>query len=129
MPAFNILEKMYLDRLIKRTELKEFESKLMPHQKATTADGSTIVDHAVIEHNLLAASKLYNNITFAGLGALLEIPSEKAERIASKMISEGRLEGHIDQIDSTVHFGRQNVLEAFDGQVALYGPEKPHPAQ
>jgi hypothetical protein len=37
-------------------------------------DGSPILDHAVIEHNLLAASKLYNNITFTGLGALLEIP-------------------------------------------------------
>ena len=67
---------MYLDRLIKRSELKEFEELLQPHQKATTSDGSTILDHAVIEHNLLAASKLYNNITFDGLGALLEIPGE-----------------------------------------------------
>lgn len=77
LPAFNILEKMYLDRLIKRSvELQEFESLLQPHQKATTADGSTILDNAVVEHNLLAASKLYNNITLDGLGALLEIPSE-----------------------------------------------------
>ena len=37
----------------------------------------TILEHAVIEHNLLAASRLYNNITFSGLGALLEIPAEK----------------------------------------------------
>ena len=44
------------------------------HQKAITADGSTILEHAVIEHNLLAASKLYNNITFEGLGQnLLEL--------------------------------------------------------
>ena len=77
LPAFNILEKMYLDRLIKRSELQEFESLLQPHQKALTGDGSTILDHAVIEHNLLAASKLYNNITFTGLGALLEIPGEE----------------------------------------------------
>ena len=41
------------------------------------SDGSTILEHAVIEHNLLAASKLYNNITFSGLGALLEIPPVK----------------------------------------------------
>ena len=79
LPAFNILEKMYLDRLIKRSELEEFESLLQPHQKALTSDGSTILDHAVIEHNLLAASKLYNNITFAGLGALLEIPGKKCQ--------------------------------------------------
>ena len=89
LSCFNILEKMYLDRLIKRTELTEFENLLQAHQKAVTADGSTILEHAVIEHNLLAASKLYNNITFEGLGALLEIAPNKAERIASRMITEG----------------------------------------
>lgn len=78
LPDFGILEKMYLDRLIKRSELKDFESRLYTHQKALTSDGSTILDHAVIEHNLLAASKLYNNITFEGLGALLEIPGKIA---------------------------------------------------
>ena len=89
LSCFNILEKMYLDRLIKRSELTEFETLLQAHQKAITSDGSTILEHAVIEHNLLAASKLYNNITFEGLGALLEIAPNKAERIASKMITEG----------------------------------------
>jgi len=39
--------------------------------------GSTILDRAVIEHNLLSASKLYNNISFPELGALLEIPPTK----------------------------------------------------
>jgi COP9 signalosome complex subunit 4 len=80
LPAYNILEKMYLDRLIKHSELEEFETLLQPHQKAVTSDGSTILDHAVIEHNLLAASKLYNNITFAGLGALLEIPGRTSRK-------------------------------------------------
>jgi len=117
LPAYHILEKMYLDRLIKRSELQEFESLLQPHQKAITADGSTILDHAVVEHNLLAASKLYNNITLEGLGLLLEIPAEKAERIASKMISEGRMSGHIDQIDMTVHFESRQVLESWDNQI------------
>merc|ERR1712038_2186649 len=117
LPAFNILEKMYFDRLIKRSELQEFESLLQPHQKAITADGSTILDHAVVEHNLLAASKLYNNITLDGLGSLLEIPAERAERVASKMISEGRMAGHIDQIETTVHFESRQVLESWDSQI------------
>jgi len=117
LPDFGILEKMYLDRLIKKSELKDFESRLYTHQKALTSDGTTIIDHAVIEHNLLAASKLYNNITFEGLGALLEIPAEKAERVASKMITEGRMEGHINQIDGIVHFGSTNVLQTWDSQI------------
>ncbi len=41
--------------------------------------GSSILDRAVIEHNLLSASKLYNNITFEELGALLEIPPAKVQ--------------------------------------------------
>lgn len=117
MPAYSILEKMYLDRLIKRSDLHEFEALLQPHQKATTSDGSTILEHAVVEHNLLAASKLYNNITFDGLGALLEIPGEKAERIASKMITEERMLGSINQIDSIVHFESRDVLETWDKQI------------
>lgn len=104
LPAYAILEKMYLDRIIRRSELQEFESLLQEHQKASTVDGSSILDRAVFEHNLLSASKLYNNITFEELGALLEIDPKKAERIASQMITEERMNGYIDQIDGIVHF-------------------------
>lgn len=104
LPAYAILEKMYLDRIIRRSELEEFEALLQLHQKASTLDGSSILDRAVFEHNLLSASKLYNNITFEELGALLEIQPSKAERIASQMITEERLLGYIDQIDKIVHF-------------------------
>ena len=43
--------------------------------------------------------------------------AEKAERTASKMISEGRMQGHIDQIDSTVHFESRQVLQTWDDQI------------
>lgn len=46
-----------------------------------TFSGSTILDRAVIEHNLLSASKLYNNISFEELGSLLEIPPQKVSYI------------------------------------------------
>lgn len=115
---------MYLDQIIRRSDLKDFEALLQPHQKvyksithksksillflfllqASTLDGSSILDRAVFEHNLLSASKLYNNIKFDELGALLEISAAKAEKIASQMISEGRMNGDIDQIDHIVHF-------------------------
>ncbi len=39
------------------------------------------------------------------MGTLFEIPADKAEKIASQMISEERMSGYIDQIDSVVHFG------------------------
>ena len=64
----------------------DFQNCFWLIQKAVTADGSTILDHAVIEHNLLAASKLYNNITFTGLGALLEIPGNRFKAIVLKIV-------------------------------------------
>lgn len=117
LPAYAILEKMYLDRIIRRSELLEFEALLQPHQKATTVDGTTILDRAIFEHNLLSASKLYNNITFEELGALLEIPAKKAESIASQMISEGRMNGYIDQISGIVHFESREILPLWDRQI------------
>jgi len=117
LQGFNMLQKMYLDRLIKRSELTEFDSMLQTHQKALTSDGSSILEYSCIQHNLLAASKLYNNITLQGLGTLLEISPEKAERIASKMISEDRMQGRIDQIESTVHFESRQVLQGWDEQI------------
>lgn len=65
----------------------------------------------MFEHNLLSASKLYNNITFEELGSLLEISAAKAEKIASQMISEGRMNGDIDQIDHIVHFESKYMYE------------------
>uniref|UniRef100_A0A8C8HG46 COP9 signalosome complex subunit 4 n=2 Tax=Oncorhynchus TaxID=8016 RepID=A0A8C8HG46_ONCTS len=132
LAAYGILEKMYLDRIIRGNQLQEFAAMLMPHQKATTGDGqkyallhycgilflgSSILDRAVIEHNLLSASKLYNNITFEELGALLEIPPAKAEKIASQMITEGRMNGFIDQIDGIVHFETREPLPTWDKQI------------
>jgi len=117
LPAFTILEKMYLGRLIKSADLKDFESLLQTHHKAITSDGSTILQYSCVQHNLLAASKLYNNITLDGLGALLEVSPENAERIARTMITEKRLEGRIDQVDSLVLFHKSKILEAWDEQI------------
>lgn len=117
LPAYNIFEKMYLERIIRSHQAKQFEVILLPHQKAITPDGSTLVDRAIIEHNLLAVSKLYNNIKFQELGNLFEISAEKAEKIASQMISEERMNGFIDQIGSIVHFGTPECLPTWDKQM------------
>ena len=70
-------------------EVEAFGAALKPHQLAAGEDGLTVLSRAVSEHNLLSASKLYNNITVAELGALLGVGRDRAERTAAKMISEG----------------------------------------
>ncbi|XP_063720578.1 COP9 signalosome complex subunit 4-like [Symsagittifera roscoffensis] len=118
LPSFPILEKMYLERIIKRgDDLNEFENSLQPHQKALTADKMTIMESAAIEHNLLSASKLYVNISFDELAALLGVSAENAEKFASQMISEGRMEGSIDQLARFVHFETSSQTELWDQQI------------
>ena len=101
---FGILEKIFLDRLLSPVEVKAFSEKLSPHQLAKTSDGSTVLDKAVLEHNLLGASKLYNNIGIDQLGVLLGVDADKAESYAAQMIEQGRLAGYIDQIDRLIFF-------------------------
>ncbi len=99
-----MLEKMFLDRLVVPAEAEKFAQGLAPHQKATTSDGSTALAKAVLEHNLLGASRLYRNIDFGNLGLLLGLDADKAEDTTARMIEQGRLKGWIDQIDGIVYF-------------------------
>jgi hypothetical protein len=46
-------------------EVEAFKSTLKPHQMALLPDGTTVLAKAVMQHNLLSASKLYNNISVA----------------------------------------------------------------
>ncbi|KAG9296863.1 hypothetical protein G9A89_006818 [Geosiphon pyriformis] len=109
LPHFSILEKMYLDRVLRPSEVKDFAGTLKEHQRARLADGTTVLDRAVIEHNLLSASRLYNNITFEELGTLLAISPDQAEQIASSMIEQGRMQGTIDQIEQLIFFETTNT--------------------
>lgn len=64
--------------MVSRKNLQEILDGVAPEMSNVfSLAGSSILDRAVIEHNLLSASKLYNNITFEELGALLEIPPAK----------------------------------------------------
>ncbi|KAL2870081.1 PCI domain-containing protein [Aspergillus lucknowensis] len=108
---FGILEKMFLDRLLTPEEVAAFSQRLAPHQLAQTADGTTVLNKAVVEHNLVAASKLYENIKTDALGAILGLEAsgdfsagEKAEAYAARMVEQGRLNGTIDQIDGIIYF-------------------------
>ncbi|KAF8351424.1 hypothetical protein F5887DRAFT_207262 [Amanita rubescens] len=129
LSTYNILSKMFLDHILRPAEVKKFEATLKPHQLAKIAISSndrlasaatndndddsvtstrtgpaTVLDRAVMEHNLLASSKIYRNITFKGLGALLDLTPGAAETMARKMIEQGRLRGYIDQVDRLIWF-------------------------
>jgi COP9 signalosome complex subunit 4 len=105
LEEYGILEKIFLDRLLAPAEVAKFAEGLQEHQLAITSDGSTVLDRAVVEHNLLGASRLYSNIGFDALGHLLGLDGDKAEDTTARMIEQGRLAGWIDQIDRIIWFG------------------------
>ena len=118
--------------MLRRDEVEAFAAGLATHQKATLDDGSTVLDRAVIEHNMLATSKLYANISFEQLGSLLGIDAAKAEKIAASMLAEKRLRGTIDQPEARLFFEHapatggadvaseaSDALHAFDAQIEV----------
>lgn len=82
---------------------------------------STVLDRAMMEHNILATSKLYSNITFRGLGGLLDLSRAGTETMVRKMIVQKRLRAEIDQVEGLVIFGEQVERE---GGVAGTGAKK-----
>uniref|UniRef100_A0A6B2L6P2 COP9 signalosome complex subunit 4 n=1 Tax=Arcella intermedia TaxID=1963864 RepID=A0A6B2L6P2_9EUKA len=119
LESYTVLEKMFLERILKKEEISAFSSTLLTHQKAQMAGGKTLLEQAVIEHNLLAASKVYNNISFSELAILLDVTPELAEKIASKMISEERLSGFINQTAKLLFFKKatSNELTVWDQHI------------
>ena len=79
LPMHSMLQKIYMERVVRAPEIELFQQELKPHQMAVTSDGLTVIQKAMIEHNLFAAAHLYNNITFEELGFFLHLPPEKAE--------------------------------------------------
>ncbi|KAI0320810.1 hypothetical protein OF83DRAFT_1102870 [Amylostereum chailletii] len=142
LPSYNVLSKMFLDHILRSAEINEFEKTLKPHQLAkvhlsandrlasaidadderpgpgehisTRTGPATVLDRAVMEHNVLASSRIYNNITFRGLGALLDLTPGASENMARKMIEQGRLKGHVDQVDRLIWF--ETAREEDDAQ-------------
>jgi len=119
LPNFPILEKMFLGRILKPEEVKAFEASLDDHQRAEKSKGVSILDQAMREHNLLAASHVYTSIAFDQLGTLLGMPSSEAEQLASKMIAEGRLHGTIDQMKQLLFFksDSSNTIDDWDARI------------
>eukprot|EP01087_Luapelamoeba_hula_P000456 TRINITY_DN1033_c0_g1_i1.p1 TRINITY_DN1033_c0_g1~~TRINITY_DN1033_c0_g1_i1.p1 ORF type:complete len:391 (-),score=101.83 TRINITY_DN1033_c0_g1_i1:33-1205(-) len=118
LDIYSTLEKMYLERILRKPEVIKFAEGLKEHQMAKLSDGSTVLDRAVMEHNLLSASRIYNNITFDELGSLLEIPAIKAEEIAARMMVENRLRGSIDQIATLIRFETESgPLNLWDSHI------------
>lgn len=185
LPQHTILLKVFLEQIIRPSEISSFEELLAPHQRAllppssnekaleesirreeervrdeeekkrkepgggdeemngveesnsngngaggvegsgtgpklsTRSGPTTVLDRSMMEHNLLAASNIYKNITLKGLGILLDLSKGGSEALARRMISQGRLKAEIDQVDEVVSFFENISSNEIGGQDAL----------
>ena len=95
---------MYKQQILQPEELKKFEASLQPHQKAVMGDGLTIMERGVMEHNMIAVSKIYQSIYVSELALVLGVSPHKAEKVAASMIMDESLTGSIDQVEGLLEF-------------------------
>jgi COP9 signalosome complex subunit 4 len=113
-----ILEKMFKEQIVRKDEVIAFELCLLDHQKATTSDGFTFLEKAIIEHNMLAIGKIYDNIQLPELTNILLIDERRTQRVAAAMIAENRLRGYIDQsVNALIFTGDATSKGIMDAEV------------
>jgi COP9 signalosome complex subunit 4 len=108
---YSILTKVYLDRVLSPEDVALFNEHLSEHHHTTLADGSTVLDQAVLQHNVLSISRLYDYIKVSELARLLDVSESRAEAIAARMIGESRIHGSIDQVARLIAFERAPLVE------------------
>lgn len=71
----------YKQRLISRENMRSLRPLLIQYYPHIFGDEGQqleeVLERVVVEHNMLAASYLYNNITLENLGELLEVESSQ----------------------------------------------------
>eukprot|EP01040_Poterioochromonas_malhamensis_P012164 gene12164-13302_t len=113
-----LLTKMYKGFIIRKAELGGFEACLQEHQKASTAEGFTLLEKAIIEHNMIATSNIYLNIKISDLSEILLIDVARTEKVAAQMIAENRLKATIDQVSGYLIFeSTTNYLSKLDEEI------------
>lgn len=121
LDIYPLLQSIHMGRLLQKHHVDRLRPTLQPHQLKTHPDGDTVLDHAIIEHNMLAISRMYSNIGLGQLANLLNVSPEKAEKTARVMINEKRMIASIDQVEHMLQFSSQSAtanIQHWDNLIA-----------
>lgn len=112
LDIFPLMENVHMGRLLSPQHVDNFRTIL--------EDGlpEGVLDRAVIEHNLAAATRLYTNVKFVELANLLGVTPERAERVAAGMIYEKRMNATIDQVEGVLKAETIDPIERWDAYIA-----------
>lgn len=103
------------DRRIVRGDMLELlRSNLAAHQLQKRGTSESVLDEAIVEHNIYAASRVYSAITIASLAELVQRTPDECEAIVARMIMQKRLPTScwIHQVAGAVYFAPEDELEA-----------------
>ncbi|GAV03661.1 hypothetical protein RvY_14055 [Ramazzottius varieornatus] len=115
LAQYGFLRKVLDGKTIKRAEIDLFAQNLQPHQReALTADGTSLLERNVLEHNILSTKKYFRVASFQALSRLLDIPVDKVEKIIVHMVAEDRLKVRINHITNSVTFDQEHALNIWD---------------
>ena len=64
-----------------------------------------------------ACGRLYDNIRIDELGHLLGIEARRAEKMAARMITEGRLKASIDQVEGILEYDDVDPVVSWDARI------------
>ena len=103
-PHYEILHRLFMGNVVRMHEVASFQEQLKEHQKVRGSDGYSVLQRALLEHNIVVLSKIYLNISFTQMGAFLDISAEDAESIIGDMISQNRILAQLDQRTNSIDF-------------------------
>lgn len=108
LPHGAALQQVAARRLVRAPLVAHIAAHLAPHQLARAPDSELrLLDAAMVEHNIDAASRVYDTITLDSLAALVGLPEPACEAMVAQMILQHRLPStcFLDQMAHAVHFG------------------------
>eukprot|EP00762_Andalucia_godoyi_P000437 ANDGO_03238.mRNA.1 COP9 signalosome complex subunit 4 len=94
---FHLFERVVSVKTLRKEHLSDLDHFLKDHQRSQ-------VEHAVLEHNIDAVARCYNNIRMDALAKLLGMDRDRTERTVLKMVAEDRLNAVLDQKDNVIVF-------------------------
>jgi len=122
IPVSNILSKVSNNEIVSPKEVKAFEAGLAEHHRAMMPDGKTIVQNAMIRHNISVVSSIYKRVSMNTMASILGVDDEEqAENVITEMINKEGLKAIIDGVDGTIEFNPDDsALIEWEDQIAAF---------
>uniref|UniRef100_A0AC35FLF9 PCI domain-containing protein n=1 Tax=Panagrolaimus sp. PS1159 TaxID=55785 RepID=A0AC35FLF9_9BILA len=92
------------------------KEETMASNTPSKSNGTSHPFNSSLEQNIIAISKIFDNITFDKLAKLLNTDKNTVEKTAAEMVNQGRLKASLDQAHSLIYFQKSEDVVSIDQQ-------------